>query len=87
MVGMVEIFTEELVKIMSGILMVIGIMGGAVTAIKYLDRKNNEKIDDRINDKITEVKKNHFDMDKRLTVLEQLVEFFKEYIKRGNKNG
>jgi hypothetical protein len=84
---MVEIFSEELVKIMSGILMIIGIMGGAVTAIKYLDRKNTEKIDQRIEDQITEVKKNHYNMDKRLTVLEQLVEFFKDYIKKGNKNG
>jgi DNA-binding transcriptional regulator YhcF (GntR family) len=84
---MVEIFSEELVKIMSGILMVIGIMGGAVTAIKYLDRKNNEKIDERIEDQIKEVKKNHYDMDKRLTILEQMVKFFQEYIKGGNKNG
>jgi DNA-binding transcriptional regulator YhcF (GntR family) len=84
---MVEIFSDQLVKIMSGILMIIGIMGGVVTAMKYFDKKNNEKIDERIEDQIKEVKTNHYNMDKRLTVVEQLVDFFKEYIRRGNKNG
>ena len=76
------IFNENVVRLLSGILLVTGVMSSVVAGIKYFTKKSNENIDDRIDDKLGALHNNYNQLDKRVSIIETMINFLK-----GDRNG
>ena len=71
------IFNESIVRLLSGLLLVSGVVTAVISAVKYFTRKGNENIDDRIDDKLGALHNNYNQLDKRVSIIETMINFLR----------